>query len=406
MREHIEHVAKERRTAGLLKHWRSGADDVVERAVALQGIAAPTFAEQDRAEEVMRQFNAIGLADVEQDAVGNVYGRTPGKDSSRPALLVSAHLDTVFPKETDLTTRFEADGRIFGAGIGDNSLGLAALVGLASAIAEHNVTPGCDIWWVATVGEEGLGDLRGIRRAIDRLGEQVGASIILEGIGLGWIYNAALGVRRLRITVEGPGGHSWLHPAPPSAIHHLLKLGAALVDEIIPPESPRSSFNIGLVEGGTSINTRAPKASMGIDIRSVEPGTLAALESRVRDVSSRFTLAPSLGLTIDVIGDRPSARLSPRHPLVRAAREALVVVGGPEPSLSIGSTDANIPLAAGIPSVCIGITTGGNPHTKSEYIDTQPVALGMQQVTLLTLAAAENTVAWSQWLDDEEAEVE
>lgn len=403
MRQHIEQVAKSPPTAHLLKIWRERADDVVERAVALQSIPAPTFAEQDRAEEVSRQFTAIGLADVEQDAVGNVYARTPGKDPTRPALLVSAHLDTVFPKETDLTTRFEADGRIIGAGIGDNSLGLAALISLADVLTEHDVTPACDIWWVATVGEEGLGDLRGIRAAVNRLGERLGTSIILEGIGLGWIYNAALGVRRLRITVEGPGGHSWLHPAPPSAIHHLLKLGAALVDEIIPPETPRSSFNIGLIDGGTSINTRAPKASISIDLRSVDRATLTALEARIRDVASRFTLAPGLALTIDVIGDRPSARLSSRHPLVRAAQETLATLGGLEPSLSIGSTDANIPLAAGIPSVCIGITTGGNPHTTSEYIDTQPVSLGMQQVTLLTLVAAQNTVAWSQWLDDEEA---
>src|SRR5690606_20493306 len=221
--------------------------------------------------------------------------------------------------------------------------------------------------------------------------------IIVEGIGLGWIYNAGLGVRRLQIAVEGPGGHSWLHPAPPSAIHHLLKLGAALVDGIVPPESPRSSFNIGLLDGGTSINTRAPRASLSIDIRSVDRDTLQALEARVRDVASSFRGSSEIAVSVTVIGDRPTAELPPEHPLVRTAHEVQIYLGGPAPNLSTGSTDANIPLAEGIPSVCVRITTGGGPHTSGEYIDTAPVSLGMQQLTLLALVAAENTRTWQTW---------
>lgn len=397
MRKQIEAVAGRSPVSDLLAHWQRHRDDVVQRALGLQAIPAPTFEEQARGEAVVTQFKEIGLADVEQDAIGNVYARTPGEHADRPALLISAHLDTVFPRDTDLATRFDADGRVYGAGIGDNSLGAAALVSLADVFQRYEVRPPCDIWWVATVGEEGLGDLRGIRRAVERLGDKIGACIIVEGIGLGWIYNAGLGVRRLQIAVEGPGGHSWLHPAPPSAIHHLLKLGAALVDGIVPPESPRSSFNIGLVEGGTSINTRAPRASLSIDIRSVDRDTLQALEARVRDVASSFRGSSEIAVSVTVIGDRPTAELPPEHPLVRAAQEVLIYLGGPAPNLSTGSTDANIPLAEGIPSVCVGITTGGGPHTSGEYIDTAPVSLGMQQLTLLALVAAENTRTWQTW---------
>lgn len=397
MRKQIEEMAGRSTTRDLLNHWQRHREDVVQRALGLQAIPAPTFEEKARGEAVARQFEEIGLADVEQDAIGNVYARTPGKHAERPALLISAHLDTVFPRSTDLTTRFEADGRVYGAGIGDNSLGTAAIISLADVFQRYEVRLPCDIWWVATVGEEGLGDLRGIRRAVERLGERIGACIIVEGIGLGWIYNAGLGVRRLEVAVEGPGGHSWLHPAPPSAIHHLLKLGAALVERIVPPESPRSSFNIGLLDGGTSINTRAPRASLSIDIRSVDRDTLQALEARVRDVANSFRGSPELDVSVTIIGDRPTAEIPVDHPLVRAAQEVLIHLGGPMPNLSTGSTDANIPLAEGIPSVCIGITTGGGPHTVGEYIDTPPMTVGMQQLTLLALLAAKNTKEWQAW---------
>lgn len=400
MKKQIERLASEPAVASLLGYWEAHREDVVKQALEIQAIPAPTFEEQARGEAVAKLFADAGLADVEQDKVGNVYGRTVGADASKPALLVSAHLDTVFPRSTDLTTRYEADGRIYGAGLGDNSLGVAALLGLMQAMQAQNITPPADIWWVATVGEEGLGDLRGIRRAVEKLDGKIGLSIILEGIGLGWIYNAGLGVRRLRVTVTGPGGHSWLHPAPPSAIHQLLLLGAALVEEVNPPDVPRSSFNIGLIDGGTSINTRAPKASLSIDMRSVDRNTLQAIETRVRDVVRRFT-SSLLEINIDVIGDRPSARLSTQHPLVVAAQSALNAAGAPQANLSIGSTDANIPLSKGIPSVCVGISTGGNPHTVSEYIETTPITVGMKQLTLLTLLAARNTETWCEWQEDE-----
>jgi acetylornithine deacetylase/succinyl-diaminopimelate desuccinylase-like protein len=382
----------------LLNAWNTLAEELLNEALAIQAIPAPTFEEHVRAEYVRSRMNELGMQDIEQDEVGNVYARTPGSDPARPAVLVSAHLDTIFPAGSDLTTYHDQEGgKIYGPGLGDNSLGVTALIALAGQLRLYGIVPLADIWWVATVCEEGLGDLQGMRHAFMRLKERCGIAIILEGIGLGRIYNAGLGVRRLRIMVKGPGGHSWLHAERPSAIHHLLRLGSALVDEIRPPTDPRSSFNIGLIEGGTSINTRAPEASLSIDLRSVSAAVLATLETRINDITARFSRMPGLEVTTQVIGSRPSAALSPAHPLVRASQAILEHVGYPTPALETGSTDANIPLAGGMPAVCIGLTTGGNAHSTGEFIDTAPLPVGMRQLTLLTLLAAEHSVEWSRW---------
>ena len=379
--------------ADLLLAWEDLREDLLEETLTIQAIPAPTFAEQERAAYVERRFQALGLADVVQDDLGNVYGRTPGDNPSAPALLISAHLDTVFPAETDLTARRE-ETRIYGPGVGDNSLGLAAMIALAEQISRRRLVPPVDIRWVATVREEGLGNLDGMRRACDRLGGQIGLAIVLEGMGLGRVYHAGLGVRRLRVVVKGPGGHSWLHNGRPSAIHHLLRMGAALVEEIQPPSEPRSTFNIGLISGGVSINTRAPEASLSVDLRSVDGEALAGLEESVRSVIRRYA-TPSLEISTEVIGDRPSAALPVNHPLVQAAIAALDYAGFHAPLLEIGSTDANILLANGIPTVCIGITTGGDAHTIREHIETTHLAAGMRQLTLLALLAAEHIEAWS-----------
>mgnify|MGYP005855773715 CR=1 FL=1 len=398
MQAEIEALAQRPDARAILAAWPHLADAILEEALAIQAIPAPTFAEAARAQYVAARFREIGLADVAQDSLGNVYARTPAVGPSRLGVIVSAHLDTVFPASTDLTIlRDTGDGRVYAPGLGDNSLSLAAMLALAAQLQARDVHPAADIWWVATVGEEGLGDLRGMRAALKRLYGRVGLGLVLEGIGLGHIYHAGLGVRRLRVSVRGPGGHSWLHPEPPNAIHQLVRIAEALVREIQPPVEPRSTFNIGLIEGGTSVNTRAAHASLSIDLRSVDAGVLARLEAEVRSVVSRFAGTPDLSVSIEVIGDRPSAALSIRHPLVRAARAVLERLGWESPVTAIGSTDANVLLAARIPAVCVGITTGGNVHTTEEYIDTGPVATGMSQITLLVLLAAAYADEWRVW---------
>jgi acetylornithine deacetylase/succinyl-diaminopimelate desuccinylase-like protein len=387
--------------AAVLEDWDAAISAVIDEALSIQAIPAPTFAEEARAQHVAHRFRAAGMQEVGYDEMGSVYGLTPGADRSRPALLITAHLDTVFPQDTDLSVSRAADGRICGPGLGDNSLGLAALIQLAARIDASGYRPCGDLWWAATVCEEGLGNLRGIRQVLRRLGQyprgRIGLALVLEGIGLGRVYHAGLGVRRLEVRVDAPGGHSWLHRDRPSAIHHLMLIGGALVAEMNTTADPASSFNIGLVSGGTSINTRAPQASIAVDLRAEDASLLARQESRLRSIVARFASVPEVAVSIHELGSRPSARLSPEHPLVAAARAVLCRIGFESPTAEMGSTDANILLAAHIPAICIGITSGGGAHTRNEYIDAGPIGKGMAQLALLALLADAQAGAWRRW---------
>ena len=382
----------------LLADWPDLAASIVDEALTIQSVPAPTFAEKLRTELVRQRFAALNLADVAVDEVGNVWARTPGSQPHLPALMVSAHLDTVFAAGTDLAARRDPTGQqIVAPGLGDNSLGVAGMLGLARQLSERAIIPHSDIWWVATVGEEGLGDLYGMRHACARMGDDLGAVIVLEGLGLGRVYHAGLGVRRLKVDVRGPGGHSWLHSERPSAIHQLVAIGGALLKHVQPGERPKTSFNIGLIEGGDSINSRASHASLSIDLRSEDPAALAELERDVIGAITRTPCHPALVVTTQVIGDRPFGRLHTEHPLVQAACAVLDALAWSPLTLDIGSTDANIPLSRGIPAVCIGLTTGGNAHTLEESIETPPLPTGMRQLTLLALAVAEHSAQWAEW---------
>ncbi|MBN1123196.1 MAG: M20/M25/M40 family metallo-hydrolase [Anaerolineae bacterium] len=390
--------------ARFLSEWGNLSANVIGEVKTIQAIPSPTFDEGERAAYILQRFQAVRLLDVHQDEVGNVYGRMAGSDPSRPAVMVSAHLDTVFSRQTVQDVRLISQTeRLVGPGIGDNSLGLAALIHLADRFRHPPFELPSDIWWVATVGEEGLGDLKGMRRAVETLGVyrsggRLGVVLVMEGIGLGRVYRAGLGVRRLRVDITGPGGHSWINADCPSAIHRIVELGAALVNGVQLPDKPRSSFNIGLIEGGTSINTRAALASLSIDLRSEDRATLTKLENRVREIINQENPPGELSVSISVVGDRPSASLSADHGLVRAAVGVLEHLGMPTPEPEMGSTDANIPLANQLPAVCIGITTGRNAHTIEEYIDLPPIATGLQQVSLLLLLAANHCNDWQEWI--------
>ena len=345
---------------------------VLDLACDIQQIPAPTFQEAARAAFVRERFTAEGLADVEIDDLGDVFARRPGRDPSAAPVLVTAHLDTVFPPETPLNLTRSA-ARIAGPGIGDNSLGVAGLFGLIWALQEQPL-PG-DLMLAANVGEEGLGDLRGMRRVIDRLGARVRSTIVLEGMALGHIYYAGLGVRRYRITVHAEGGHSWLHFGRPSAIHVLLQLGAKITDLSL-PAAPRTTYNIGTISGGTSINTIAREASLDLDLRSESPSALTALAAQVETLAGSFA-NPEVSVETRVIGDRPTGALPRDHPLVQLATQALGAAGVSDCTLEIGSTDANIPLSRGLPCICIGLTRGANSHRPDEYIDTRDLDRGL-----------------------------
>jgi acetylornithine deacetylase/succinyl-diaminopimelate desuccinylase-like protein len=290
--------------------------------------------------------------------------------------VISAHSDTVFPRETDLKISQET-GKIYGPGIGDNSLGVAGLFGLLWSLREARISLPGDLWLVANVCEEGLGDLKGMRAVVERFGDQPLAYLILEGMAYGEIFHRGLGVQRYRITAQTEGGHSWADYGIPSAIHDL----AALVTQLTAlelPKKPRTSLNVGVISGGTSINTIAAEAHLELDLRSEDP---AALQSLVAEVEALVTAAdhPSVKFQAEIIGQRPAGSIPENHPLLKLAVQALKAQGK-RPHLNIGSTDANIPLSQGLPAICIGLTHGRGAHTTGEYIYTECLQKGLAQL--------------------------
>ncbi|CAN5770707.1 M20/M25/M40 family metallo-hydrolase [soil metagenome] len=370
---------------------------LTELCLQVQQIAAPTDNEQARTAWVEQRWQQLGLADVTvaqsardggaQAGFTNVYARIPGR-STQPAVLVSAHTDTVFPAETNLAIRVDDKAnRIYGPSIGDNSMGVASLLLLAETMRQLPPPP-VDVWLVANSGEEGLGDLRGMRAAVDQLQAHLGASIVIEGMGLRRVVHHALGSRRFRISVTAPGGHSWSDFGNTSAIHVLVQLAADL-SKLMAPTLPRTTYNIGRITGGTSINTIAQYAALELDLRSEDNAALMAITDQVVAIVQRYRSQAwhqeGVAVQMDLIGDRPSGEISERHPLVRAAFRSLKYCGvGSKTDQRISSTDANIPLSRGLPAICIGITEGGNAHRTDEWINPTLLPKGMQHLLFIT----------------------
>jgi tripeptide aminopeptidase len=355
---------------------------VLDLAVRIQQIPAPTFGEGPRAKFVREQFIEAGAHAVNMDDLGNVYTCVHGVEG-KPPLVVSAHLDTVFPQGTNLSS-IRNQEKISGPGIGDNSLGLAGLLGLyrvlskSSSSKKDRINSIGDVWLVANVGEEGLGDLRGMKAAVDRFRNGPRAYIILEGMALGQIYHRGLGVRRYRVKVNTKGGHSWVDYGRPSAIHELAEL-VVKIRRLPIPTDPRSSINVGIINGGTSINTIAAQASFELDLRSENSLALNSLIGQVEKLvkEANTKRGPVVRASAEVIGNRPAGEISAQHPLVSIAIQCYAS-HGIKANLNIGSTDANEPLSRGFPAICIGLTTGGEAHTNREWINTRPVTQGMQ----------------------------
>jgi len=354
-------------------------DRILDLAVSIQQIPAPTFNEARRAAFVYDRFCEERLLDITQDAAGNVYARLPGQGSAAP-LVVSAHLDTVFPHETELAIT-RSQNKIAGPGIGDNSLGVAGLFYLVWALRSSQTglaqLPG-DLWLVANTGEEGLGDLVGMRHVVDRFGAQARAYLILEGMALGQVYHRGLGVRRYRIDAHTTGGHSWVDFGRPSAVHELASVINRLA-AIWLPQEPRTSLNVGVFSGGTSINTIAAQAYCLLDLRSEDRKTLDALAADVVAIVQAANHPGKVAVSASLVGQRPVGALPASHPLVSLAARCLEA-HGIQPYPNIGSTDANLPLSRGLPAVCIGLTTGGGAHTTGEFIDIRPLHQGLAQL--------------------------
>ncbi len=380
-----------------MKAMSNFTSHLLDLAIAIQQIPAPTFHERQRAEFVRSLFLKEELSDVEMDATGNVYARLPGPSTSLPGpaaragrtapdgaaqgnpLVVSAHLDTVFPEDTELSV-FREEGRVSGPGIGDNATGLAGLFGLVGILRERGIPLAADLWLVADVCEEGLGDLRGMQAVVNRFGDGARAYIVLEGMALGQVYHRALGVRRYRISIKTAGGHSWGDYGQPSAIHELTSLAAQITSLKLPAE-PRTTLNVGKINGGTSVNTIAAGATLELDLRSESPQILLDVARQV-EVLARGMERAGVGVGVEIIGQRLAGEIPADHPLVQAAQECLREQGI-APNLTIGSTDANIPLSRGYPAVAIGLTSGSGAHTLHEYINIKPLEQGMEQLVRL-----------------------
>jgi acetylornithine deacetylase/succinyl-diaminopimelate desuccinylase-like protein len=356
---------------------------LLDLAIAIQQIPAPTFHEADRARFVRARFAEEGLQDVEIDTAGNVYARLGSAHAQQKPLIVSAHLDTVFPGNVDLSVRREPE-RILAPGLGDNSLGVAGLFGLLWALRERGLSLPGDLWLVANVCEEGLGNLRGMRALVDRFGSNPLAYLVIEGMALGQIYQRGLGVQRFRLSVRTAGGHSWIDYGQPSAIHELTALSTRII-ALEMPRQPRTTLNVGILAGGSSVNTIAAEAMLELDLRSE---SAAALEGVVRQVGDivHSVQKPGVSIELETIGQRPSGELPADHPLVKLAQNCLRSVGI-ESHLNIGSTDANLPLSLGYPSITVGLTTGGKAHSVYEYINIAPLEKGVEQLVKLVSQA-------------------
>jgi acetylornithine deacetylase/succinyl-diaminopimelate desuccinylase-like protein len=374
---------------------RAAADavtpDVLELTALISAVPSPTGEETAKSLLVERLFATAGLT-TERDAIGDVVGVIPGRPQSRAGssrLVVAAHIDTVFPIGTPLEVRRSAE-RLSGPGVGDNSVAVAAAIKLADLLRIAGEVPAVDVLLTGNVGEEGLGNLRGIREVLAARSD-IGAVVALEGHNLGRVTHVAVGSRRFRITVKGPGGHSWGDFGRPNAIHGLSKLVAEL-DAIPLPRSPKTTLNVGMISGGVSVNTIAPEASCLLDLRSIDESALRRLSDRVTRLVDRSNRGDAVIYKAESIGERPAGVVAADSPIVQIAASTLTALGL-EPSFDASSTDANVPIAAGIPAVCIGLTTGGNVHRTDEFIDLEPVAKGVTQLALLTLALAESLSA-------------
>lgn len=355
------------------------AEQVLERTKAIAAIPAPTGAEADRARVVAGWWRSDGWSDVRVDGAGNVWALArPGEGD---AILLAAHLDTVFPADLPYTVR-EEEGRLLGPSVGDDSVALAALSAVGTLLSAQRGGP---VWLIATTGEEGLGNLHGIAEALDGFIPTIGAVIAVEGNYLGRVSAVGVGSRRWRVSVSGPGGHAWEASEAPSAIH----AAAGLIGDMasLDVAGAKVVVNVGLIGGGEAINARARACWFDLDLRADDPAALVALEDEARGLIET-TATGGIEVSIDELGNRPAGRLAVGHPLMRAASVALEEAGI-DPDLVATSTDANAAHARGIPAVALGITTGSGEHTPKEWIDIGPIADGLSILARTVMAFEE-----------------
>jgi acetylornithine deacetylase/succinyl-diaminopimelate desuccinylase-like protein len=379
-----------------LEDIKADDDRTLAEQKRITEIPAPPYKEKARAEYYLKRFVELDFKDASIDAEGNVIGLRKGSGGG-PKLVVSAHLDTVFPEGTDVTVK-EKDGVILAPGIGDDSRGLAALLSLIQAMNASQIATVGDILFVGTVGEEELGNLRGVK-ALFRDHTDIDGFISIDGLGITRIVNQATGSHRYEMIFRGPGGHSFQEFGLPSAIHAMGR-AIAKISELQPPKEPKTTFTVGTVVGGTSVNAIAAEARMAVDMRSDSTEELLKLEARlldlvkdaVREENVRWN-SDKIAVEIKLIGDRPAGIVALDSPIVQATQRAVAVVTrAPRVSFAGSSTDSNWAMSRGIPAVTIGGGgEGGNWHSRNEWYRPVDAYFGPQNalLTILVLTGLE-----------------
>ncbi len=379
--------------ATMLDQLAADAARTLAEQRTLAAIASPPFKEHARAAYYLKRFGELGLKDAAIDAEGNVTAWRPGTGRG-PKIIVCAHLDSVFAEGTDVTVR-EIDGVLHGPGIGDNARGLAVLLSLLNTLNRNAIKTVGDILWVGTVGEEELGNLRGVK-ALLRDHPDIDGFVSIDGLKVARIVNQATGSHRYEMTFTGPGGHSFAAFGLPSAVHAMGRAIAAISD-LQTPSDPKTTFTVGTVRGGTSVNAIAKEARMAVDIRSNATDALLQLEENIISIVQHAVAqenkrwgSDNIAVEVKLIGDRPAGTTPPASPIIETARRAVAEVApGKAIELAASSTNSNIAMSLGIPAVTIGGGgEGSGQHSLSEWYKPTDAHLGPQNalLTILTLA--------------------
>jgi tripeptide aminopeptidase len=401
LQQEVARLAASPEVRSAFNWFRTNEPQLMHWQMEMARIPAPPFGESARGEWLAERFREVGLDDVRIDDVGNVFGTHPGFGRRHVAL--SAHIDTVFPAGTPLNIR-QQGSRIYGPGVSDNGAGVAAMLGIAALLRVVRIRHAMPFVFIGNVGEEGEGDLRGMRHIFStpRWKDSIAYSLVLDGAGADTIVAEALGSRRFEVIVRGPGGHSWSDFGAPNPIVILAKAIETFTATPV-PTTPKTTFNIGVIRGGTSVNSIPESASMKVDIRSTSMTEMERIEQSLRIALNRAvedeTLTAEMrspaqkrpsGVNCEIvaIGNRPAGELQPGARILQAVRAVDAQLANAA-QIQRASTDANIPLSLGLEAIAIGGGgSGGGAHTLQEWFDSNGRELALKRILLTMLALA------------------
>ena len=373
--------------------FRNHARELEELQLEVTAIPAPPWGESARSHWLREHFAELGLSEVHRDELGNVFGIRCGTDAAAPFIALSAHIDTVFPSDTPISVRRD-DGKLYGPGVSDNSSGITALLAIAGAMRATGLANIAPILFLGNVGEEGEGDLRGMRQIYQQpqWSSSIASLVVIDGAGADTIIAEGLGSRRYEVTVRGHGGHSWSDFGVANPIVALARVIDRFTRTPV-PVSPKTTYNIGIINGGTSVNSIPESATMRVDTRSASVDELDRLERALHEAVDHAIPEITgrkkqelLTAEVRIIGNRPAADLPADSPLLKMVRAVDAQLGNTA-RIQRASTDANVPLSLGRQAIAIGSGgSGGGAHTIHEWYDPTGRELGLKRILLLTLA--------------------